>query len=1107
MDQNANVTVVHLTDPAWYQATTLTERIASLQASCNRAELTEADREIAENRLEHWRSEPVFADDGSRFAERLKTDGIVEEELRHLLGEPTEVTSERLSEPPAWLEELAQAFSEHASSSMPPFHEEAPGKEAMGFLYAIEPLIVQGRERMREGIQNFVSDRDDLPFSPEGLEELLFTNLPRQLLTELMRTMVLELNVARVENSLEGATSEERFYSFVERLHDREVALKVLKEYPVLARHLVMHVNQWIDAGLEFASRLCVDWDEIEEFFCTGDELGDIVELEGDAGDRHCEGRSVHIVKFSSGLQLVYKPRSQAVGVHFQELLSWLNKRGDHPPFRTLQILDRGTHGWVEYVEAHSCSTDEEVRRFYQRQGSYLALLYALRATDFHYENLIACGEHPILVDLESLFHPSIRDEEATQAVQLASSVLRRSVLQVGLLPQRLWASEEQEEGIDVSGMGGSAGQLSPHRLPYWENAATDHMHFSRKQMEIPGASNRPTLDEMEVDVLNYKEDVLSGFAEVYRLLIHYRDELISEDGPLVRFAGDEVRYIARPTRTYAMRLFESFHPDLLRDALDRDRFFDSLWVSKDTDLNLTGVDPQLARLFPYERRDLHRGDIPMFTTRSNSCQLWTASGQRIPDYFDSSALTSALERVRQLDEEDLERQTWIIRASFTALTIGEGRMQWPRYDPPDSKGHANQAELLSAACKVGDRLELLALKEEEDTSWLDLTMINERTWSLVSSGVDLYSGLSGTALFLGYLGNVSGEARYTMLAERTLNTIRRQWEHLRDHVRSTSNSLKDLSLTIGAFNELGGTIHTLTHLGSLWDWPELLTEAEEMAEFASPLIDYDKDFDIVSGAAGCMEVLLGLYNVRPSRRILELATRCGDHLVAHASPAEQGVGWFMPSNSRPLTGFSHGTAGIAHALLRLATETGEKRFREVGFQAIEYERSVFSPVRENWPDFRDPEDLEREAEVDRNNHFMIAWCHGAPGIGLARLDTLRYADDPGVYSEVKAALRTTLAEGFGINHSLCHGALGNLELFLEAGRSFDDPKLLSHTYRVAEQILQSIDEHGWLCGVPSGVETPGLMTGLSGVGYGLLRLTEPERVPSILSLRPPVIS
>ena len=49
--------------------------------------------------------------------------------------------------------------------------------------------------------------------------------------------------------------------------------------------------------------------------------------------------------------------------------------------------------------------------RFYRRQGALLALLYALEATDFHAENLIASGEFPVLIDLET-FSSDLREHD-----------------------------------------------------------------------------------------------------------------------------------------------------------------------------------------------------------------------------------------------------------------------------------------------------------------------------------------------------------------------------------------------------------------------------------------------------------------------------------------------------------------------------------------------------------------------------------------------------------------------------------------------------------------------------------------------------------------------
>jgi len=97
------------------------------------------------------------------------------------------------------------------------------------------------------------------------------------------------------------------------------------------------------------------------------------------------------------------------------------------------------------------------------------------------------------------------------------------------------------------------------------------------------------------------------------------------------------------------------------------------------------------------------------------------------------------------------------------------------------------------------------------------------------------------------------------------------------------------------------------------------------------------------------------------------------------------------------------------------------------------------------------------------------------------------------------------MTSGFGHNHSLCHGDLGNLELLREAARAWPASSWGKQADRVASNILCSIRTDGWLCGNPLQVESPGLMTGLAGIGYGLLRCAEPARVPSVLSLAAPV--
>ena len=1067
----------------WYKATTLTERIASLHTIPSDRPDIKINTKLQEQRMQRWKSQSPFTND-SYFQERLAIDSITEDEFFHLLGEPIEAVQNSLSELPDWLTEISEAFVRPSFSSILPLEEfEVP--EVAGFLDAIAPLINQGCASLHQQIQKLIETQDNLPFDTNTIEALLFACLPEQLLWMLNRTMVLELNVARVQGALTGDTQQERFQSFLQRLRQGEIVLSLLQEYPVLARQLVITINRWVTYSLEFLQHLCTDWKAICNTFSPDCDPGLLLKVDGGLGDTHRGGRSVLIAFFNSGLKLVYKPRPLDVDVHFQQLLTWLNQRGNHPPFRILKILNRETYGWVEFVATKTCTEKEAIQRFYERQGAYLALLYALEATDFHLENLIASGEYPVLGDLESLFHFRTEGMDITQSDLPTVNQITYSVLRVGLLPQRIWANAESE-GIDMSGLGGKAGQLTPYDVPHLESIGTDEMRFVRKRMPMFGSQNLPTLNDEQVNVLDYTDAVTTGFTAIYQLLLQYRDELLS-DGLLACFGEDEVRVILRPTRTYNWLLSESFHTDFLRNALDRDRHFDRLWVGIEQQ-------PYLAKVISAERDDLWQGDIPMFTTRPNSRAIWSSSNQEIADFFDETGMIGVQRRIQQLSEADLQQQLWFIRASLTTLAMGEEQVKWPSYHLTEPQNNASSEQLLKAAQAVGDRLESLALRDEKNVSWIGLTLLNQKHWTLASLGIDLYDGLSGVILFLAYLGSVTKEKRYTTLAKTALTTLQRQVE-----------SSKALSTSIGGFSGWGGIIYTLTHLGILWDEPELVAEAESLVELLPDLIAKDEQLDIIGGAAGCLASLLNLYRCAPSQRTLTLAMQCGDRLIARAQKMEQGIGWIAPGiGKKPLVGFSHGAAGISWALLELEAITGEERFRKVALEAIAYERSLFSLKVGNWPDLRFENTVLSQSKGQVN--FMTAWCHGAPGVGLGRLRSLPYLDNAEIRVEIDTALHTTLTQGFGLNHCLCHGDLGNLEMLLQVSLTFDDPKWLHQVNRLAAIILESINKHSWLCGVPLGVETPGLMTGLAGIGYQLLRLAEPQHIPSVLTLAPPAL-
>jgi type 2 lantibiotic biosynthesis protein LanM len=1052
----------------WYHATTLSERIGSIRR-CHPAAIG-FNHEIARDRLELWQSEFPNTLDGY-LSWCQATYDLGENDLLHILGEPIEDVKNRADGPPQWLRSLISAFSTASSSHPVSFQEQSGGTQTVLFLNLIEPLIRQAFHRLRDGVA-CIHGENPLFIVDDRVEYVLLANVERQLLPLLVPTMVLELNVARVQGLLEGETPELRFESFIARLQRPDIALAMLREYPTIARQAVICLDHWVTFSIEFLRHLSEDWLQLANEFRGGQDLGRVVALDDSKGDQHRDGRSVQIITFDSGFRIVYKPRPLAVAKHFQELQIWLNERGAEPPLGTIEILDRGTYGWIEFISPRGCVSGDEARRFYERHGEYLALLYAIEATDFHYENLIAAGEHPILIDLETLFQPCFRDRDYT-----ADKVHRDSILRLGLLPQRMFGNG-QDDGIDISGLGAAAGQPLPFPVLVFEARGTDEMRLIQKEGASAGRENQPTLDGTKLEPLDYVEPITKGFATMYKLLQRHVDELLSANGPLARFEQDIIRVVLRPTVIYGLLLRSSLHPDTLRDALDRDAMFGTLYWDS----------PHLDRTLAAEIADLHNRDIPVFTTSPGSMDVLTSSGEIIADFFPETGMSLVHQRLRRLGKSDYLRQLWFIRASLATTASGQKPVRWPARPPRHEPHGANNDQLLGAAKAAGERLETLALRSAEDVSWIGLALTKKDTWSLVPLGLDLYNGLPGVAFFLAYLGKVSQEIRYTTLARRAAETIRRQLSALPLH-----------HFPVGAFEGLGGIIYLFTHLGILWDEQELLLEATRLAESSRALISYDRKFDITGGSAGCIMCLLALQSVTPCEKTLAAALECGDHLLSHAQAVGDSMAWepHFPAKA-PLAGLAHGASGIAFALLELSASTGEKRFSEAAWKAVQYENSLFSIERKNWLDLREPINGSDQA-------FMAGWCHGAPGIALARLRALQHIDSVAIRNDIAAGLETTLGEGFRGDHSLCHGSVGNLEPLLQASEVLDRATWTQHINRVSAEILQSIDDHGWLCGVPLGVESPGLMTGLAGIGYGLLRVADPSNIPALLLLAPPI--
>lgn len=952
-----------------------------------------------------------------------------------------------------------------------------PDRPLAPALGLVGPLVEQGRERLDRPAGALAAASPSCPFDPASVAGLALQDALSSLVVLLSRASVLELHIARLRGTLRGRTPEERFRRFFAELSEPERRAAFLARYPLLAAQASRCMEGAVESSVEFLTRLCADWDAIVDTLSPGDPPGVLVGMHR-AGDKHRNGRSVIVARFSRGLVLVYKPRSLAVDAHFQELLAWVGARGG-ARFRRLELIDRGTHGWMEHVSPAACGSRAEIGRFYRRQGAYLALLYALGGTDVHHENLVAAGEHPVLIDVEALFSSRV---SSTVGASSGLEPVGTSVLATGLLP-----CEGDGQRADLSGLGATEGEPTPHLATSWDRPGTDEMKLVFTRASVPESGHRPRVGSVRVDPSEHVDGLLAGFEETYGLLLSERDALVAEGGPLARFEGDEVRTVLRPTQIYAALIEAGLHPDLLREHGARDRLLQGLDRALDRH-------PGLAPVVVAERADLEKGDVPILTTKPGSRALWTSDGRRLDAILETPGLELARRRLAGFDAADLSRQAWLIRASLAASAANRARrasMPPPEVQPQRGRtGRSGTTSdcLIARACGIGDRLEQLAWPTEAGINWIGLSTGPGGRWSPTPLGLSLYDGLSGVTLFLFHLGARTGQTRFTALAEAALGT-------LRDAIGHGPPS----ELGSGAFTGLGGVVYTLAHVGALTGREELLAEAVAVARLIAGLATHDVHLDVLSGSAGCILALLSLYRCISAAPVLDAAIRCGERLVDTATGARRGVGWpCAAGGGAALSGLSHGAAGIALALLELWSVTGRTSFRATALRGLEYERSLYCPDTRNWQDLRTPGPGERPAR-----RFATAWCHGAPGVALARLAILPHVSGPEVRGEIKAALGTTLAGGFGRNHSLCHGDLGNIEPLLWASQTLGSDWKPAFE-RATRRTIGDIERRGWQCATPSGLESPGLMAGLAGIGYGLLRLAAPAEVPSVLVLAPP---
>ena len=338
----------------------------------------------------------------------------------------------------------------------------------------------------------------------------------------------------------------------------------LFRKFPVLVLLWCQLIRQWRTHVKEVLIRFEKDRRSLSRTFFSNRPVGQIVETHFGLSDRHHSGRTVVRLQFEAG-SIIYKPRSGVGEMEWFSLLAWINRRGFQPAVRPARVLPREGYCWMEYVAAAFLQSEPAARRFYRRLGGMIAAAHLLKAVDCHRDNLIASGEHPVLVDADALWHVSPLTETQSPADLL-------------------------------------------YRTGFFPNANPRSLQ-SRSSALGPGAGNHlPRLGGKRLAATRYQREIAGGFAQAWRCILGTPRARVTFARQLQRLRSNERRWIYWATETYAAIRDASIQPGALRSARER-----KLLIRR-----RCARDSVVSGVIDAEVRALEQLDIPYFVAKTN---------------------------------------------------------------------------------------------------------------------------------------------------------------------------------------------------------------------------------------------------------------------------------------------------------------------------------------------------------------------------------------------------------------------------------------------------------------------------------------------------------
>ena len=373
-------------------------------------------------------------------------------------------------------------------------------------------------------------------------------------------------------------------------------------------------------------------------------------------------------------------------------------------------------------------------------------------------------------------------------------------------------------------------------------------------------------------------------------------------------------------------------------------------------------------------------------------------------------------------------------------------------------------------------------------------------TPTVAALGPGLYAGTAGIALFLAelFVRTKLKDVRLT-----AAGAIQQSLSRVDDVAPRQRRSF---------YSGLVGIAYSAANVGTRIGDEQLIEQGVQLALRAIETRDGDNLLDVINGNAGSIPPLLWLSTLPGGESLGASALALADELAAASIRDDRTWRWDNDRacghgmGPKPLCGYAHGASGMGLALIEAGVHHGRDELVDGGLAAFRYEDGLFDGEHQNWPDLREYDADGAEETPAPRVAYMVAWCHGAAGIGLARLRAFHLLAErrSELRLGVTRALESTSAQlnriGPEIDASPCHGRAGLAETLLYATEVLGVATHADYVHAMWRHFLKARKaEAPWPCGVASGINNPSLMLGHAGIGHGILRADDTVSTPSAL--------